>query len=234
MPARSPKIRVMIADDHAILRAGLRMLINAQADMEVISEAPDGEKAAQTARETRPNVALLDLTMPRVGGMKALEKLVKDCPATRVLVLTMHDDPAYLRSALAAGASGYLLKRAVDAELLAAIRAVHRGGIFVDPRLASILVEDVLAKKSSKTGSQRSLNILSRRELQVLQLVARGYTSAQIAKQISVGIKTIETYRARLTEKLGLRTRSDVIRFAVQIGLLTPESLESEPDRPSL
>jgi two-component system response regulator NreC len=229
MPARSRKIRVMIADDHAILRAGLRMLVDAQVDMEVVSEAPDGEKAIQTARETKPNVALLDLTMPRVGGMKALEKLAKDCPETRVLVLTMHDDPAYLRSALAAGASGYLLKRAVDAELLAAIRAVHRGGIFVDPRLASVLVHDVLAKKGPKDGPRRPVNILSRRELQVLGLVARGYTSAQIARQIFVGVKTIETYRARLTEKLGLRTRSDVIRFAVQTGLLTPESLESEP-----
>jgi two-component system response regulator NreC len=229
MPARAPKIRVMIADDHAILRAGLRMLVDAQADMEVVSEAPDGEKAAQTARETKPNVALLDLTMPRIGGMKALEKLAKDCPEIRVLVLTMHDDPAYLRSALAAGASGYLLKRAVDAELLAAIRAVHRGGIFVDPRLASVLVQDVLAKKNSKHGSKRQVDILSRRELQVLRLVARGFTSAQIAKQIFVGVKTIETYRARLTQKLGLRTRSDVIRFAVQTGLLTPESLESEP-----
>jgi two-component system, NarL family, response regulator NreC len=229
MPARVPKIRVMIADDHAILRAGLRMLVDAQADMEVVSEAPDGEKAIQTARETKPNVALLDLTMPRIGGMKALEKLAKDCPDTRVLVLTMHDDPAYLRSALAAGASGYLLKRAVDAELLAAIRAVHRGGIFVDPRLAGVLVQDVLAKRSSKNGTRRQVNILSRRELQVLRLVARGFTSAQIAEQIFVGVKTIETYRARLTQKLGLRTRSDVIRFAVQTGLLTPESLESEP-----
>jgi two-component system response regulator NreC len=229
MPARVPKIRVMIADDHAILRAGLRMLVDAQADMEVVSEAPDGEKAIQTARETKPNVALLDLTMPRIGGMKALEKLAKDCPDTRVLVLTMHDDPAYLRSALAAGASGYLLKRAVDAELLAAIRAVHRGGIFVDPRLAGVLVQDVLAKRSSKNGARRQVDILSRRELQVLRLVARGFTSAQIAEQIFVGVKTIETYRARLTQKLGLRTRSDVIRFAVQTGLLTPESLESEP-----
>jgi two-component system, NarL family, response regulator NreC len=230
MPARTPKIRVMIADDHAILRAGLRMLVNAQADMEVVSEAPDGEKAIQTARETKPDVALLDLTMPRVGGMKALEKLTKDCPETHVLILTMHDDPAYLRSALAAGASGYLLKRAVDEELLAAIRAVHREGIFVDPRLASVLIQDILAKRSTKAGSRRPVNILSRRELQVLGLVARGYTSAQIAKQIFVGVKTIETYRARFTEKLGLRTRSEVIRFAVQMGLLTAESLETEPD----
>lgn len=228
MPARTHKIRVMIADDHAILRAGLKMLVNAQADMEVISEASDGEKAVETARETKPDVALLDLTMPSVGGMKALEKMTRDCPKTRVLVLTMHDDPAYLRSALAAGACGYLLKRAVDAELIAAMRAVHRGGIFVDPRLANVLVQDVLAKRSTK-ADPRSVNILSQRELQVLTLVARGYTSAEIAKRIFVGVKSIETYRSRLAEKLGLRTRSDVIRFAVQMGLLTPEALESEP-----
>jgi two-component system response regulator NreC len=230
MPERTHKIRVMIADDHAILRAGLRMLVNAQADMEVVSEASDGEMALQMARETRPDVALLDLTMPRVGGMKALQQMARNSGETRVLVLTMHDDPAYLRSALAAGASGYLLKRAVDAELIAAIRAVHRGGIFVDPRLANVLVQDVLAKRSTKAGSARPANILSRRELQVLGLVARGYTSAEIAKQIFVGVKTVETYRSRLTEKLGLRTRRDVIRFAVQMGLLTPETLESEPD----
>jgi two-component system response regulator NreC len=231
MPAQTHKIRVMIVDDHAILRAGLRMLVSAQADMEVVSEAPDGEKAVQEVRGTRPDVTLLDLTMPRVGGMKALQEIARSCRETRVLVLTMHDDPAYLRSALAAGASGYLLKKAVDAELLAAIRAVHRGGIFVDPRLASVLVQDVLAKKSTKAGPTRSINILSDRELQVLRLVAQGYTSAQIAKQIAVGMKTVETYRSRFAEKLGLQTRADVIRYAVQMGLLTPETLESEPDR---
>ena len=229
MPARTHKIRVMIVDDHAILRAGLRMLVNTQNDMEVVSEAPDGEKVVQEVRETRPDVTLLDLTMPRVGGMKALQEIARNCRETRVLVLTMHDDPAYLRSALAAGASGYLLKRAVDAELLAAIRAIHRGGIFVDPRLASVLVQDVLAKRGKKAGSTRPINILSDRELQVLSLVARGYTSAQIAKQIAVGVKTVETYRSRFAEKLGLRTRSDVIRFAMQMGLLTPETLETEP-----
>jgi DNA-binding NarL/FixJ family response regulator len=220
----------MIADDHAILRAGLRMLVNAQADMEVVSEAADGEKAIQTARETKPEVALLDLTMPRVGGIKALQELARDCRETRVLVLTMHDDPAYLRSALAAGASGYLLKRAVDAELIAAIRAVHRGGIFVDPRLANVLVQDVLAKRSTKAGSVRPASILSHRELQVLTLVARGFTSAEIAKLIFVGVKTIETYRSRLADKLGLQARSDLVRFAVQMGLLTSETLDNEQD----
>jgi len=229
MPMRTRKIRIMIADDHAILRAGLRMLVNAQADMEVVSEASDGEKAIETARETKPDVALLDLTMPRVGGMKALQKMAQECCKTRVLVLTMHDDPAYLRSALAAGASGYLLKRAVDAELIAAIRAVNRGGVFIDPRLAQVLVQDVLGKTGRNDGTNRPVNILSPRELQVLKLVAMGYTSAQIAKQIFVGVKTIETYRSRFAEKLGLGTRSDVVRFAVQMGLLTMEALESEP-----
>jgi two-component system response regulator NreC len=171
--------------------------------------------------------------MPRVGGMKALQEIARNCSETRVLVLTMHDDPAYLRSALAAGASGYLLKRAVDAELLAAIRAVHRGGTYVDPRLADILVQDVLAKKRKRADPKRPVNILSDRELQVLRLVARGYTSAQIAKQILVSVKTVETYRSRFAEKLGVRTRSDVIRFAVQMGLLTAEALENDPGHPA-
>jgi two-component system response regulator NreC len=219
----------MIVDDHAILRAGLKMLVNSQPDMEAVSEAPDGGRAVQAARATKPDVALLDLTMPRVGGMQALQEMARNCRETRVLVLTMHDDPAYLRSAFAAGASGYLLKRAVDTELLAAIRAVHRGGTYVDPRLANVLVQDVLAKRGSKVGSERPVNILSDREMQVLTLVARGHTSAQIAKEIFVGVKTVETYRSRFAEKLGLRTRSDVIRFAVQMGLLTAETLESEP-----
>ena len=222
----------MIADDHAILRSGLRLLVNAQADMEVVAEAPDGEQAVRAVHETTPDVALMDLTMPRTGGMRALQEIVRNCAKTRVLVLTMHDDPAYLRSVLAAGASGYVLKRSVDAELLAAIRAVHKGGTFVDPSLANVLVQDLLGKKDTKARRIRPVSILSNRELQVLRLVARGYTSQQIAKQILVGVKTVETYRSRLTQKLGLRTRSDVVRFAVQMGILTPEMLEAEEGRP--
>lgn len=227
MPARTSKIRVLIADDHAILRAGLKMLVNAQADMEVVAQAPDGEKAVQAARETKPDVALLDLTMPGVGGMKALQEMARSCRTTRVLVLTMHDDPAYLRSVLAAGAAGYLLKQTVDTELLAAIRAVHRGGTYVDPSLANVLVQDVLEKRGTKARSKRPVNILSEREQQVLKFVAQGYSSQEIAKRIFVSVKTVETYRARVADKLGLRTRSGLVRYAVRMGLLAAESLES-------
>src|SRR5579859_1198891 len=181
MPARAHKIRVMIVDDHAILRAGLRMLVNAQADMEVVAEAPDGQQAAQETRETKPDVTVLDLTMPRVGGMKALQEIARNGSGTKVLILTMHDDPAYLRSALAAGASGYVLKRAVDTELLAAIRAVHRGGVFVDPSLAQVFVQDVIKRPVHANSASRSLKILSERERQVFDLVAQGYGSQEIA-----------------------------------------------------
>jgi DNA-binding NarL/FixJ family response regulator len=175
----------------------------------------------------------MDLTMPGSGGMGALEEIARCCSDTRVLVLTMHDDPAYLRSVLAAGASGYVLKRAVDTELLSAIRAVHRGGIFVDPSLAHVFVQDALEKRGTTGRPQRSLNILSDRERQVLERIAQGYGSQEIAAQILVSVKTIETYRARIAEKLGLRTRSEIVRFAVQMGLLTSNSLGSAPRRQS-
>jgi len=218
----------MIADDHAILRAGLKMLIDAQADMKVVSEASNGTQALQATGETRPDVALMDLTMPPAGGTSAIQEITRAFPKTRALVLTMHDDPAYLRSVFAAGASGYVLKRSVDAELLAAIRAVHRGGTFVDPAMAGYFVKDMLVQSGEK---DRPKKVLSDRELQVLTLVARGYSSQQIAKQIFLSVKTVETYRSRFADKLGLRTRSDIVRFAVQMGLLTPQTLEAEESR---
>ena len=227
--AGMPKIRILIADDHAILRAGLKLLINAQADMEVVSEAADGDQAVRAARDTSPNVALTDLTMPGSSGMGALEEIARCCPTTRVLVLSMHDDPAYLRSVLAAGASGYVLKRALDTELLNAIRAVHRGGVFVDPSLAHVFVQDVLKRPAYADSASRSLKILSERERQVLGLVAQGYGTQDIAKQMLVSVKTVETYRARIAEKLGLRTRPEIVRFAILMGLLTCDTLASTP-----
>src|SRR5205823_2831097 len=130
-----PKIRILIVDDHTILRAGLRMLINAQADMIVVEEATDGHEAVQKAQQVKPDVVLLDITMPGLSGIKAIEKILQVCTQTRILVLTMHDDPAYLRSVMAAGGSGYVVKKSADSELLSAIRTVHRGGTYVAPSL---------------------------------------------------------------------------------------------------
>ena len=173
------KIGILIVDDHAILRAGLRLLINAQPDMEVVSEAMDGHEALWKAREMKPDVALMDLTMPKTGGLQALEQLRQVCPATRILVLTMHDDPAYARSVLAAGGLGYVVKRATDSDLLAAIRAVYRGRTFMDPTLAGSLVQDLLGKQVSAGSADRGVrgSLLSPRERAVLHLLAQGYTN---------------------------------------------------------
>ncbi|HLK51751.1 MAG TPA: response regulator transcription factor [Bryobacteraceae bacterium] len=228
MPAAAPKIRVLIADDHAVLRAGLKLLVNSQPDMEVVGEAVNGRQAIERVRAAKPDVALLDLTMPGSGGMEALETLAEETAKVRIVILTMHDDPAYLRSVFAAGASGYVLKRSVDAELLSAIRAVGRGGTFIDPSLAGFLVRDAVGGAKAGAGRKRPAKLLSDRETQVLILVARGYSSQEIADQIFVSVKTVETYRARLAGKLGLRSRSDVVRYALQMGLLTPEAVQRE------
>ncbi len=212
-------IRVLIADDHAVLRAGLRMLIGAQPDMEVAGEAADGDEALRKVVETRPDVALMDITMPGSGGIKAIERIRRESPATRVLVLTMHDVPAYLRSALAAGASGYVVKRAADSELLSAIRAVHRGRTVLDPTLAVMVVQGSLGKKPAAGQPGGSTNLLSPREREVLDLVAQGYTNQQMADRLGLSVKTVETYRSRLVEKLGLRSRADLVRYALDSGL---------------
>src|ERR671922_945132 len=184
------KIRLLIVDDHGILRAGLRMLINAQSDMEVIGEAMDGHEALQKAREMKPDVALMDITMPKTGGLQALEQLRQVCSQTRILVLTMHDDPAYARSVLAAGGLGYVVKRAADSDLLAAIRVVYRGRTFVDPTLAGSLVQDLLGKQVSggPAGRGVSRSLLSPREREVLLLLAQGYTNQQAAKWMLVSV----------------------------------------------
>lgn len=214
------KIRVLIADDHAILRAGLRMLIDSQPDMKVIAEAPNGEDAVRLASAERPDVVILDITMPGGGGLRAVPEILKACASTRVLLLTMHEEPAYLRTALASGAAGYVLKKSVDANLLAAIRSVHKGRSYVDSELASALIQHALPD-IGQPG--RPDEVLSERELQVLKLVAEGFSSREIAEQIYIGVKTVETYRARFAEKLGLKSRADLVRYALEVGLLSPE-----------
>jgi len=224
------KIRILIADDHAILRAGLRALINAQPDMEVVSEAANGREAVGKAHDMKPDVVLMDITMPGSNGIHAVKQVLQVCPHTRVLVLTMHDDPAYVRSALAAGGAGYVVKSAADSELLFGIRSVYRGHTFVDPSVAGSLVQGLLGRKTVQDlgATFAPRNLLSPREEEVLLLVAQGYTNPQVAKRICVGVKTVETYRSRIAEKLELRSRAELTRYALESGLLTPDRCTSK------
>jgi DNA-binding NarL/FixJ family response regulator len=216
------RIRILLADDHAVLRTGLRMLIGSQRDLEVVGEASDGDEAVRKAAVLRPDVALVDITMPGSGGIKAIERIRQAAPATRVLVLTMHDVPAYLRAALAAGATGYVVKRAADSDLLAAIRDVHRGRTVLDPALSARVVQGGVRRRGPASPTATAL--LSQREREVLELVAQGYTNQQIADHLGLSVKTVETYRARLVEKLGLQSRAELVRYALDSGVFGVEA----------
>lgn len=214
------KIKVLIADDHAVVRAGLRGLINVEPDMEIIDEAKNGLEAIQKATSLHPDVIILDITMPEMNGLKAIEQLTQLCPNSRILVLTMHEDPAYLHSVLAAGGMGYLVKSSADEELISAIQAVYKGRMFIDQSLGSNLIQDIFTKKSTRRDPETPRTLLSKREHEVLRLMAQGYTYQQIGDQLNLSVKTVETYRARFVEKLGLRSRADLVRYALELGLL--------------
>jgi two-component system response regulator NreC len=211
--------RILLADDHAVLRAGLRLLLEAQPDLKVVGEAGDGREAMRLAEELKPELILLDLTMPGLSGMESLPALKKLLPATRILILTMHDDVSYLRQALSRGASGYVLKKAADNELISAVRAVLRGEVYVQPSMNKALLNDLLPHESAATPSD-PWESLSEREQEVITLVALGHTSAEIAERLSLSAKTVETYRARGMEKLNLRSRAALVQFAIARGLL--------------
>lgn len=215
-------IRVLLADDHAVLRAGLRLLLTGQNEFDVVAEASTGSEALSLAEKLHPDLILLDLSMPGLGGMDVLPTLRKMVPSTKILILTMHDDPQYLRQALKHGASGYVLKKAADTELLSAIRAVMRGEVYVHPSMTRVLLEDMLPA-SQTVENEDTWGTLSEREQEVLKMVALGHTSAEIADKLSLSAKTIETYRARGMEKLGLRTRAALVKFALQEGLIKNE-----------
>jgi two-component system response regulator NreC len=211
--------RVLLADDHAVLRSGLHLLLTSQNEFEVIGEASSGIETLALAEQLQPDLILLDLSMPALGGLDALPTLRKLVPSARILILTMHDDPQYLRQALKHGASGYVLKKAADSELLSAMRSVLRGEVYVHPSMTRILLEDMLPESPSD-NNEDSWGSLSDREQEVLKMVALGHTSAEIAEQLNLSAKTVETYRARGMEKLGLRTRAALVKFALQEGLI--------------
>jgi len=211
-------IRVLLADDHAVVREGLKALINAESGMEVVGEAADGEEAVALAAQLDPDVAVLDVSMPGLNGAQATTKLRAARPDRKVLALTVHEDKGYLKLLLEAGAAGYVLKRAAAAELVQAIRAVAAGGAYIDPAMAGGLVDDfvnpALAAKETPTAE------LSERETEVVRLIALGYSNKEIAAQLKVSVKTVETYKTRSMEKLGMRGRVDIVRYAAHHGWL--------------
>jgi DNA-binding NarL/FixJ family response regulator len=213
--------RILIADDHAVLRAGLRMLLGAEPDMVVVGEACDGQEALTQATTLEPDIILLDLTMSGQDGLAVLPQLKEVSPA-RILVLTMHEDQAYLRQALQMGASGYVLKKAADTELLLAIRAVTRGEIYVHSAMTKSLLEDVLPQSTDAADSDtQRWHTLSDREQQVIKGIVLGYTSEEIAEQYHLSVKTVYTYRSRAMTKLGLDNRAQLVDLALRLGLLS-------------
>jgi two-component system response regulator NreC len=212
------KIRIFLADDHAVLRTGLKMFINSQPDMICVGEAGDGASTLALARSLRPEVLLLDLSMPGLGGLDALPEIRRQIPATRVLVLTMHTEEDYLLQALSQGAAGYVLKQAVDQELLSAIRAAMRGEVYIHPAMTRALLDQMISPTQQPDARMEAS--LSEREREVLLWVARGYTNQEISDQLALSVKTVETYRSRATSKLGLKSRAALVRYAQQQGWL--------------
>ena len=212
-----PQIRLLLVDDHAVLRSGLKMLLNSQKDMTVIGEAESGLEAITEAKELNPDIVLLDISMPGMSGLEAIEKIKKNCLA-KVLMLTMHADEKYLQNALEVGASGYVLKQAADTELLQAIRDVAKGEVYLDSHLAQNLVKSMyLSQKESK----HSDSVLTEREKEVLKLIALGYTNKEIGEALQVSVKTVETHKSRMMEKLRCRKRSELVRFAIDHGYVS-------------
>ena len=213
-------IRILIADDHAVIRAGLRTILKAEPDLEVVGEAADGREALRLAGELRPDIILMDISMPvpAGGGIETTRRLRDSLPDARVLILTVHEDEGLLQEAIRAGAAGYIVKRAAEAELVSAIRAVWRGDMYVHPAMTRILLRDLAVQPTlNKQGSPESL---TPREIDILRLLAKGHTNRQIADALHLSVRTVEGHRANLMSKLELHSRVELTSFAEEHNLL--------------
>ena len=208
-------VRVLIVDDHAVVRSGIRLLLAQEEDIEPVGEAGTGKEAIFQARALKPDIILMDVVMPDQTGLEALPTLVREHPEVKVLLLSMQDDPRYVREAFAAGARGYVLKEAADAELVAAVREVAGGGRYVHPTLGARL-----AAAEAEAQAAAAADPLSDREREVLRLLALGHTNQEIAKMLFISVRTAETHRAHIMQKLRLTTRAELVRYALQHGLL--------------
>jgi DNA-binding NarL/FixJ family response regulator len=211
----SDRTRVLVVDDHAVVRSGVRHLLAGADDLEVVGEAANAREAVFQARALRPDVILLDVVMPGESGIDALPKLRREAPGVRVVVLSMQDDPRYVREALAQGASGYILKDAADSEVVTAVREVAAGGEYIDPKLGARLVA-----ADAETRAAAEADPLSEREREVLRLLALGHTNQEIATQLFISVRTAETHRAHIMQKLQLSTRAELVRHAIAQRLL--------------
>jgi two-component system, NarL family, response regulator NreC len=212
---KNKAIRVLIVDDHAVVRSGLHLLLDAEDDIEVVAEAGDVHDAVFEAREKKPDIVLMDVVMPGPSGIEGVPLVLKEAPKAKVLVLSMQDDPRYVREAFAAGASGYVLKEAVDAEVVAAVREVAGGGHYVHPVLGARLVA-----AEAEARAREDADPLSEREREVMRLLALGHTNQEIAKMLYISVRTAETHRAHIMQKLRLSTRAELVRYAIDQGLL--------------
>lgn len=212
------KIRILLADDHALVRRGVRLILDQEPDLEVVAEAGDGAEAIEMARAHDVDLAVLDIAMPRMTGLQAARELASLKPDLRILMLTMHDNEQYFFQALKAGASGYVLKSVADQDLVAACRAAMRDEPFLYPGAVNTLIRNLL----DRTRTGRSAKVITDREEEILKLVAEGYSSRQIAEMLVISVKTVERHRANLLQKLGLRDRLDLTRFAIRTGLVEP------------
>ncbi|MDH7486385.1 MAG: response regulator transcription factor [Anaerolineae bacterium] len=211
-------ITVILADDHAIVRDGLRAILEAQGDIRVVGEAADGRQALELAQKLRPDVAVMDIAMPELNGIDATYEICQTCPATQVVILSMHSTAEHIFRALEAGAQGYLLKESAGQEVVEAVRAVHAGRRYLSGRIADAVIDDYLRQRRA-AGPKSPLERLTPRERQVLQLVAEGKSSAEIGDILALSPKTVDTYRSRLMQKLGLRDLPSLVKFAIQHGL---------------